>query len=259
MWIYKLIRKIKSVINRVVLIFGYKFISVEKKQHKQTDDWVYDLAIVCKQNNASIKTIVDVGANRGYIANHLSGAFPGAHVYCFEPAIDNYKILCEEVSPNPIIKCFHMALGDEKKEGHLLISENHATNSLLGCENNNFGQAVGKIVGTEDITISTLDIIMDKLKIDQIDILKIDTQGYDLKVLKGGSKILSGHRVKWVLVECIFVPQYKGQCYADDIIKYMRIHGYIPMAIYSEKNIDFSNGLRTIDVLFSYINTNIEI
>jgi hypothetical protein len=55
-----------------------------------------------------------------------------------------------------------------------------------------------------------------------VDVLKIDTQGTDLNVLRGASAALQSGTVRHVMVEINFVRMYDGQNEALDVVHYLR-------------------------------------
>jgi hypothetical protein len=85
-----------------------------------------------------------------------------------------------------------------------------------------------KYVGQEQVKLSTLDSIFDSLRVEGQNIcLKIDTQGFDERVLKGAEKLLS--RASILIVETSFEPLYKGQPLFDQIYDLLRQRGFVYM------------------------------
>jgi hypothetical protein len=60
--------------------------------------------------------------------------------------------------------------------------------------------------GALDVTIDTVDRIAHDNKLEGIDLLKIDVEGYELPVLHGASKHLNEGLVRFVYLECVFSP-----------------------------------------------------
>jgi hypothetical protein len=67
------------------------------------------------------------------------------------------------------------------------------------------------IKSKEVVGVRTMDSFVDENEIENIDLLKIDTQGFDLKVLQGGAETLKRGIVNSVLVELNFVRMYENQ------------------------------------------------
>jgi hypothetical protein len=57
-------------------------------------------------------------------------------------------------------------------------------------------------------------------------VLKIDTQGYELEVLKGATSLLRSDRVAVVVLELMVKEKYDGQGSIDEVIRFLRDLGY---------------------------------
>ena len=68
--------------------------------------------------------------------------------------------------------------------------------------------------------------IVKKYNIESIDILKIDVQGNELKVLQGAKRMLKEKRVKLIFTEISIAPNYKEQSEIDEVIKLLRENEY---------------------------------
>ena len=68
----------------------------------------------------------------------------------------------------------------------------------------------------------------------QIDLLKIDTQGYEMQILKGASRLLAAGKVRTILLELNFVPLYDGQVWAHEIIGYLHERGLCLVDFYEK-------------------------
>jgi len=85
---------------------------------------------------------------------------------------------------------------------------------------------------TEAIKVSTVDEYCGSEKIDFIDLLKIDTQGYDLRVIQGANRMMGHCGIAAVLVEIIFVPLYAGQSSFEEIYRALSKHGFKFVSLY---------------------------
>ena len=77
-----------------------------------------------------------------------------------------------------------------------------------------------------DVDQVRLDGILDQ----DIDVLKLDLQGYELDALKGCEKLLP--RIKAITTEVEFVPLYEGQPLFADIDIYLRARGFRFLNLY---------------------------
>jgi FkbM family methyltransferase len=141
-------------------------------------------------------TFVDVGANVGYytaLAAQLVGS--GGRVIAFEPSPYAFVRLESMVRANLLHQstAVHAGLSDTAGQAKLYLgidSHNH-TPTMAAHENST----------AMDVTIVTLDDEADRLGIGRIDLIKIDVEGHEAKVLAGAKRLLSEARIRAVLCE----------------------------------------------------------
>lgn len=142
--------------------------------------------------------IVDVGACKGEekdTTQRFNRAFPDKEIYAFEPFSGSYKKLLVNTNKIKNIKPYDIALSDYKGESKFYITDTVSSSSLLKTEQSEinkildeFSASLKCVENAEIVKVDRLDnIIKDKI----IGILKIDTQGSELSVLRGSEKILN--------------------------------------------------------------------
>lgn len=162
----------------------------------------------------NIGTIIDVGANEGQFARMVSGIFPKAELYCFEPLEDPFrKLSAWAQSQNGRVRCFQLALGDQEGEAEMHLHEQHTPSSSL-LASTAVCHRLYPQTRAESITrvrVSTLDeALKDALgRMPRELLLKLDVQGFEDRVLRGGGRTLSQCRA--VLLEVCLDPLYEGQ------------------------------------------------
>ena len=139
-----------------------------------------------------IETVFDIGANIGITACELNDLFPKALIYAFEPVPDTFIKLKKRTFSRTSIKCFETALGNEICSKMIDIGTRSDLVSFV--ESTNSGNEI-------KIKVDTLDQITQVKNIKRIDFLKIDTEGFDLEVLKGAEKLLMKQRIEFIQVE----------------------------------------------------------
>ena len=148
-----------------------------------------------------VTTIVDVGANEGRMALLFARAYlrreQAATRFAFEPVPSTFSILRARTSDIPRIRCFDVALGDHDGEVTIRLADRSGHNSLLNAVADPGPETVTLQVARGDAWASANDV-------ENIDVLKIDTEGYDLAVLDGFEDFITAGRVQSVLVECEF-------------------------------------------------------
>jgi len=152
----------------------------------------YPIKLLCGNN---IKTIIDIGANVGFFSLIMNYLYPKAKIYSYEPIPLIYKCLQNNFKKNTQVKTYNFALSN--KSGHAKMTFNENTNALSKISNR----------GNVMVNITTLDKIIYKNKIAVIDILKIDTEGFEDFILEGGHKALS--ITKYLLIEVSLTKDIK--------------------------------------------------
>jgi FkbM family methyltransferase len=144
-----------------------------------------------------VSTVLDVGANEGQMALPFARAFPEAKVFAFEPVPSTFSILVARTSDVPRIRCFDVALGAHEGQVTIRLAERSGHNSLL-----NVVPDPGP--GTVTVHVTRGDAWASAHGVEHIDVLKIDTEGYDIEVLHGFEGLIAAGKVRSVLVECEF-------------------------------------------------------
>lgn len=104
-------------------------------------------------------------------------------------------------------------------------------------------------VSTERVPLSRLDIMApDYLQPGSVPFLKIDTQGYEDRVLDGATDFLS--RVIGLQLELSFVPLYEGQQLFHTMVERMRALGFSIWAIWPGFHNPHSGRMLQVDVTF---------
>lgn len=128
--------------------------------------------------------IVDVGANIGLLSMTFARlAGPSGHVFAFEPESELFATLELNCRNNGFknISCFNMALGAKTGTSLLFVSDLHrGDNRMFGAETSSRK--------TREVNISRLD---DIIKDQHVDFVKIDVQGYEMRVLQGMERLIS--------------------------------------------------------------------
>lgn len=196
------------------------------------------------RSGCAIQTIFDVGANVGQSTLKFRAAFPNARIFSFEPVLDTFKELTANVSSDVgITTCHQIALGNEQGQRTIYLSDQSLTNSLVKPQ---------ELSTPEVVTISTIDNFAAEQSVTQIDLLKIDAEGFDLEVLKGAKKMISSQKVPFILVEAGFHPEDNRHVLFDELRSFLMPMGYLVFGIY-DQTLEWSGEqhLRFANVCFS--------
>lgn len=187
---------IKKIIVKIIHSLGYDIMKISKD---------YNLNFL-GLNNLPIKSIIDIGANRGQFSKEAIKAFPNAHIYCFEPGKKAYLDLKKWAdTQNGKVSVFNVALGDKETDLNFYeYLENDEGSSFLRIINPVFQQPITIHQTTLDNFINSLSFSL-KPEI----LVKIDTQGYDDRVIAGAKQTLNKSIA--CITEVMFDKEYYGQ------------------------------------------------
>jgi FkbM family methyltransferase len=210
---------LKKIINDCIRLTGYQLIKVpysNKKIRSGSYKWL---------QNFEIRSVFDVGANEGQFAKIISRILPAARIYSFEPLNNSFKKLKSNLANNNRIKIFNFALGDEERESTIYRSEFSASSSIIGMTDlHKEAFPYTRNVSEEKIFIKRFDDIVKDLKLEKQLLMKIDVQGFELKVLKGAEETLK--HVAVIILETSFYELYQSQPLFKDIYNYLIGSGF---------------------------------
>ncbi len=186
--------------------------------------------------------LFDVGANEGQTILEMTREFPQAKVHSFEPSPQTFQRLTTEFGSRPRIELHNLALGDQPGELPFTVCDDWSVNDSL------LSPAWSAPHKTVTVKVSTIDSFCAERSFDHIDWLKIDTQGYDLRVLQGAHSMLASHRIRLVSAEAMFSRMYEGQPSLADLLQHMAQYKYRVNGFYEQEYID--NRLSYCNVLW---------
>ncbi|MDP3425948.1 MAG: FkbM family methyltransferase [Humidesulfovibrio sp.] len=171
-----------------------------------------------------MRTILDVGANNGDYAAHLLRMFPLARLHAFEPLPDAYGELAAKAARDERITPYNVALSDVKGQVEFHRSSYGPSSSLLGMGLIH-KELAPKTAGDQVIMVESrsLDDMVAGRDLEAEIFLKLDVQGYEDQVLRGGKAVLA--RTALVQVEVSFCELYNGQAGFDAVHGLLREGG----------------------------------
>ena len=216
--------KIKKILNSLGL-------EIRRINHKRLSfDDIYSQKI--KKN----PIIFDVGANIGQSIIRFRKNFPDSIIHSFEPVEKEYVNLKKKFSDDKKLILNNFALGEKEYEKDFYINAKTGTSSFYKLKPNTEWLKIRSkeyktkiqefTTEVKQTKIVTLDSYCNKNNIKNIDILKLDTQGYEDKVLEGAIDILSKKNVKIVETEITFDDVYEKHINFYDIEKYLIKYNY---------------------------------
>lgn len=151
--------------------------------------------------NKNDVVLIDVGANTGAFTDKIMSACSVRTAILFEPQTDLYSYLISKYQSYNNVIVENLALSDGIFDFKLNDDAFHEHVTRNSVEDINLG--LSKIYYTSDSNgkkTEYLDNIFNKYHIEKIDILKVDTEGEDLRVLSGFSKTLSSLHIKPIII-----------------------------------------------------------
>ena len=182
------------------------------------------------KNNNNI--IFDVGANKGQSLERYIKLFKNTFFYSFEPSLEAFKILKLNYENFSNIKLFNIALGSEKKNKIFYEYKNNELSSFISI-NKKFDEAKKKI----SVEVDTIDSIFKKNKLKKINLLKMDTQGYEETILIGAKNSIAEQKIDLIELEIILGDYYEKSSSFKKIEDTLSSGGYRLLALDRRSNI----------------------
>ena len=133
----------------------------------------------------------DVGANFGYYSLKMSQNCEQVHA--FEPVSRTFQILEKNILKNQLknVKTEKLALSDEAGIKTINLYNSSGNNSFF--KRNLPRHHLVQFIGTEEVKVGTLDSYLTREGILPPEIIKIDVEGAELAVLRGGRETIANH------------------------------------------------------------------
>lgn len=205
---------IKQIIQDVMNKFGYE---MRKKNPHTTYRWLV---------NERIGTVLDIGANRGQFTSRIRSLLPDAQIYAFEPVKSCFQVLKRTMRGVPGSACFNVALGEESGSRTIYRNDFTPSSSMLPMdERHKVAFPATRNDREEIVEVRRLDDVANSLNLTDNILIKVDVQGFEGPVIRGGEKTV--RRSKIVIVETSFEPLYRGQLLFDGIYSMVTALGFV--------------------------------
>jgi FkbM family methyltransferase len=167
--------------------------------------------------------IIDVGANIGFLTLNFARLASKGMVYSFEPDSETFSKLRKNVSLNDFrnVRLSRIALGSRAGTGELykMYESNPGANRILSAK-------PVSPVRSELVEITTLDHLDSRESFREIDLIKVDVEGYELFVLQGGYRLIK--RCKPILfVELVDQNLKVHRCSSASVLQYLAQFDYL--------------------------------
>ncbi|GAA5509877.1 FkbM family methyltransferase [Novipirellula caenicola] len=186
--------------HRMQAKVGYRFLRTKRFGL----DWLDDASRIARQgwhpSFTKLDVVFDVGANVGQTASKLVQRISPQAIYSFEPVESTFAQLQANTKSLTSVHCLNYGLSDVNANSSIHIYESSVYAStcdrtpVMSPENETY-------LRTETIKLKTLDKARAELGVEKIDLLKIDTEGADLRTIQGAQASLQSKAIGLIVFE----------------------------------------------------------
>ena len=198
----------------------YRAVTFASKE-PETLNWIDGFDLEC----GSPPVFFDIGANVGVYSLYACAKHPNLTVHAFEPESQSFAALCKNIYLNGMtIKPFMLALSDIDKLGVLEVSILKAGAGAASIDGPyKFVKAsLQRETFKQGVTVARVDSLVLDARALRPTYVKIDVDGPELEVLRGGEEVFGSDQCKGVLVEY----GYKDQDEKNTLIDLMKSYGF---------------------------------
>ena len=182
-----------------------------------------------------VRTILDVGAHLGETALKYRRMFPQATIHSFEPVTKSYEQLAKAAAIDKNIVANRLIVSDRVGRASIHVSRYPFNSSVLRAASDaaaTVGAELFDEVETYEVDSTTVDRYCVSHGIAEVDILKVDVQGGEIKVVRGAAGLLSRQQVAIIYTELLVSHLYEGQSGLAALIEVYEEHGYSLYGLY---------------------------
>ena len=198
--------------------------------------------------------VYDIGANTGVFSSAVAKLSNVSTVYAFEPIPEVYERCVQHLGPFPHAHCYNVALGDMNQQAGIFVSEFTPSSSLLPMAPLHQAEFpyTARVI-RQEVQVVRLDDFVLEHQLQPPYFVKIDVQGFEDRVLRGGEQTIKS--AKYCMIEMSLVPLYETSVLFDDIYHQMRELGFQLMGFVDEA-IGKSGRMLQVDGLFGRLSAH---
>ena len=204
--------RLRKIVQRRLRRYGYSLVPAAARGAGAPvwDVWTWI------QSTSNVRTVIDIGANTGSYVEYLNSLFRPAAIHAFEPLPSCQPRLAALGETIPHLTVHRLALADWP--GHETFFENAygPASSLLRVSDlskSAFPETERESATT--VTVARLDDVLDVASLEHDILIKIDVQGVEDRVIRGGRAVFSA--AKLVLIEMSFTAMYENQPLFEEV------------------------------------------
>ncbi len=172
------------------------------------------------------RTIYDIGAHQGLWSEMCQTIYSPGRILLFEPQADvREKAMTRQPRQGGEWQMLPVALGDKQITQRLHVTRNAAASSLLApVETEGSGMGALEAVAEKQVEVMPLDQLAEERGLAKPDLVKIDVQGFEGRVLAGGRNVLS--QAERMVIEVSLHPLYAGQSLMPEVLQTLVSWGF---------------------------------
>jgi FkbM family methyltransferase len=173
-----------------------------------------------------VNVIFDVGANIGQSIREFVLDYAGARILSFEPDPNTFRTLKSSYGNHRQVSLHNMALSD--RSGRLYFDDTSPVSEIhaIAKDQNNTALPL--------VDVTTIDQFCSDYGIERVSLLKIDTEGNDLNVIRGASGMLRRGLIDVIFAECSLMQTSRRLVSFSALQSAMREYGYVCFGIYDQ-------------------------
>jgi len=171
------------------------------------------------------KTILDIGGHTGEFYGLAKSTFPDSYIFIIEGNKD-----CEPYLKKLGTQYLIRLLGKENTKTIFYKTKTDPISTGNSIYKEITPHFKGEQVIEEEVELRTIDSTFKEET--YFDLIKIDTQGAELDILRGGSKIAK--KAKGILLEVSYAKYNEGAPLYNEVVKFMDEYGFVEKEILSE-------------------------
>lgn len=220
--------QLKIALQSLAHKFGYHII---RQDAKVSTDNAFSEQLRLVGDSSSY--VVEVGAADGRDTESYARAFPNARVLAFEPLPESFETLRARCGTLPSITAVNAAVSDVRGRAQFNVGHWKDSSSLLKSRPNGSNyDAYQAAAHTTTVEVVTLDEVCAREGFARVDLLKMDAQGAELKILAGAADLLGRNAVRVVYAEVHFAESYEGSGLFHDLSLLLHRHEFYVHGLY---------------------------
>ena len=215
----KYINFIMKLLKKIALIC---FDWIDKYYHQKK------IKYFLKKNKFKVNTFFDIGAHLGNYTDLILEINDSCRIFMFEPQTEIFKKIKDKYKGQKKINTFNYAISNKNGFRKFFVNKHDLTstfskynhkNAYLNFKAKLFNSSLKEMTILENYTKTmTLKRFINEKKLNEIDLVKIDTEGHELEVINGiGSKITN--------IKCLIIEFHHDKIYHSYNCK--KIHNYL--------------------------------